>query len=125
MKKTTWIIIGLSVCVVVLATALGIVLLQNKAEIPGMRAPESDTSSQVSNEVRQMIDSFYIAPHRSEYPAYYPYVKAYVVSALLKKSVIVGHNNYMYGVPVRGKGLTVYQNGNVYTYVVSKEKLQE
>ncbi len=32
MKKTTWVIIGLSICVVVLASALGIVLSQNKPE---------------------------------------------------------------------------------------------
>lgn len=122
MKKTTWVIIGLSVCVVVLATALGIVLVQNKAEIFGLRVPEPDTSSQISSEVRQMIDSFYISPFRPKNAAYYPYVETYFVSDPLKKSLIVGHNYYMYGVPVRLKGLTVYQNGNVYTYVVSKEK---
>lgn len=32
MKKTTWVIIGLSICVVVLATALGIVLTHKKAD---------------------------------------------------------------------------------------------
>ncbi len=32
MKKTTWVIIGLSLCVVVLSIALGVVLSQNKPE---------------------------------------------------------------------------------------------
>jgi hypothetical protein len=32
MKKTTWVIIGLSVCVVILATALVVVLTQRQAE---------------------------------------------------------------------------------------------
>lgn len=32
MKKTTWVIIGLSLCVVVLSSALGIVLIQDKPE---------------------------------------------------------------------------------------------
>ena len=40
MKKTTWVIIGLSLCVVVLSTALGIVLLQNKAETIIVSAPD-------------------------------------------------------------------------------------
>ncbi len=40
MKKTTWVIIGLSVCVVVLAAALGVVLTQKKTEIIIIREPE-------------------------------------------------------------------------------------
>jgi len=32
MKKSTWVIIGLSLCVVALSTALGVVLTQKKAE---------------------------------------------------------------------------------------------
>lgn len=45
MKKTTWVIIGLSLCVVVLSTALGIVLLQNKTETIIVSEPDPYTSS--------------------------------------------------------------------------------
>jgi len=43
-KKTTWVIIGLSLCVVVLASALGIVLLQKKTETIIIREPDAYTS---------------------------------------------------------------------------------
>jgi len=122
MKKTTWVIIGLAVCVMVLATALGIVLLQNLAEKARTQVSASDSSDRISSEVRQMIDSFSIDPRRPRDSVSYFYDNTHIESSPLKRSIIVGHSNYMYGVPVRGKGLTVYRNGNVYTYTVSKEK---
>ena len=45
MKKTTLVIIGLSLCVVVLSTALGIVLLQNKTDTIIVSEPDPYTSS--------------------------------------------------------------------------------
>lgn len=45
MKKTTWVIIGLSLCVVVLATALGVVLLQTKTETIIVRESDPYISS--------------------------------------------------------------------------------
>ena len=40
MKKTTWVIIGLSVCVAVLASALGIVLTQQQTETIMAKEPD-------------------------------------------------------------------------------------
>ncbi len=45
MKRTTWVIISLSICVVVLSTALGIVLLQQKTETIIVREANPYTSS--------------------------------------------------------------------------------
>ena len=45
MKKTTWIILGLSVCVLVLGAALGVVLSQKKTEIIYVNEPDPYTSS--------------------------------------------------------------------------------
>ncbi len=45
MKKTTWVIIGLSICVVVLAAALGLVLLQNKTEKTIVKESDLNSSS--------------------------------------------------------------------------------
>jgi len=53
MKKTTWAIIGLSICVVVLAAALGVVLLQNKAETIFVREIEGDSSSDISEALQK------------------------------------------------------------------------
>jgi hypothetical protein len=63
-KKTTWVLIGLSFCVLVLATALGMVLIQNQAEKAGPQIPESGASDRISSEVQQMFGSFSIAPLR-------------------------------------------------------------
>ncbi len=44
-RQTTWVIIGLSICVVVLASAVGIVLLQKKTEKIIVRETDAYTSS--------------------------------------------------------------------------------
>ena len=49
MKKTTWVIIGLSICVVVLSTVLGVVLLQKKTETIIVREFNPDTSNALFN----------------------------------------------------------------------------
>jgi len=83
MKKTTWAIIGLSICVVVLASALGIVLLQNKTETIIVREPDAYTSS-------------------------YSNIKPWQKYSLFSRPFNIYER----------KGLAVYQNSKVYTYVV-------
>ncbi len=96
MKKTTWAIIGLSICVVVLAAALGVVLLQNKAETIFVREIEGDSSSDISEALQKKIDSFYIAPLRSSIFARYFNAEAYIKSHSNRMIVIPGNKNYQW-----------------------------
>ncbi len=123
MKKTTWAIIGLSICVVVLATALGVVLFQQKTETIIVREPDFDSSSKISSELQQIIESFYISPLHYDNNDFNYLANAVLKSAQFKTGNVLYHNNQMYGVPiVSAKGLKVYHNDNGTTYVISKEK---
>lgn len=123
MKKTTWAIIGLSLTVLILATALGVVLFQKRTETSIVRASEDESSSTMSSEVQQIIDSFHISPCIPADYAYIPNAKAFIESESLKIGSVVYHNNQMYGVPgVPGKGIRVYRMGKGTTYVISSEK---
>ena len=73
MKKTTWVIIGLSICVVVLSTALGVVLLQKKTETIIVREPDPYTSS-----IKPW--QFGLSPFRSNIYARYFNAEAYTKS---------------------------------------------
>ena len=86
MKKTTWVIIGLSLCVVVLASALGIVLLQKKTETSIVGG--SDT-----------------------YKFSFLDIKPWKNFSLSRRPI----QN------LERKGLTVYKNGNITTYVIVGE----
>lgn len=121
MKKTTWVIIGLSLCVVVLATALGVILLQNKTEPLIVSEPEDDSLSKRSNELQQIIESFYISPLHFDNNDFNYFANAVLKSGQLKMSTVLSHNNQMYGVPIVS-GLKVYRNNNSTTYVLSAEK---
>ncbi len=120
MKKTTWAIIGLSICFMVLATILGIVLLQQKTDTLIVREPDHDSSSEISSELQQIIESFYISPLHSDNNDYNYLANAVLKSAQLKKGNVLYHNNQMYGVPIVS-GLKVYHKDKATTYVISKE----
>ena len=68
MKKTTWVIIGLSLCVVVLAAVVGILLFQKKTETIIIKEPDPYTSS--LNSYRPWY-SFSLAPHKYGNPFNY------------------------------------------------------
>lgn len=105
MKKTTWVIIGLSICVVVLSTVLGVVLLQKKTETIIVSESGPYTSS-----IKPW--QFSLSPFRSNIYAPYFNAEAYIKS----------HPEKVYIIPGKRKGLKVYPNVKVTTYVVSKEK---
>ena len=86
MKKTTWVIIGLSLCVVVLSAALGIVLLQQKTETSIVGGSATHTSS--------FLD-----------------IKPWENFSLSRRPI----QNF------ERKGLAVYKNGNITTYVIVGE----
>ena len=93
MKKTTWVIIGLSLTVLILATALGVVLLQKKAETIFVRVPDDDLSS-------------------------YPYTSSYIFSFAHSKP---WEKFSLAPLPINifeRKGLAVSHYGKVYTYMV-------
>ena len=107
MKKTTWVIIGLSICVVVLSTALGVVLLQKKTETSIVREPDTYTSSYLNIKPWQ----FSLSPFRSNIYARYFNAEAYLKSH--PENVLI----------VPRKGLTVYHNDKVTTYVIPGNKV--
>ncbi len=122
MKKTTWVIIGLSICVVALSTALGVVLLQQKTDTILVRESKDDSSSTISEELRKRIESFNINPRRPNDAVYFN-PETYIKYTSEKMGHVLYHNNQVYGVPgVPGKGIKVYRNGNATTYVITKEK---
>ncbi|MFC2167079.1 hypothetical protein ACFLQZ_03860 [Acidobacteriota bacterium] len=84
MKRTTWVIISLSLCVVVLASALGIVLLQKKTETIIIREPNAYTS-------------------------HYLNIKPWQNFSLAPRPISINQR----------KGLTVYHNDKVTTYVIT------
>ena len=104
MKKTTWVIIGLSLCVVVLSTALGIVLLQKKTETIIVREPDAYTSSYSDIKPWQ----FSLSPFRSNIYARYFNAEAYF------------NPGNVFIVP--RKGITVYHNDKVTTYEITGKK---
>ncbi len=123
MKKTTWVIIGLSICVVILSTALGVVLLQQKTDTILVREPDLDSSNKISSELKQIIESFCIRPLGLDNSDFYYLANAVLKSGQLKMGGPLYHNNQMYGVPtVLIKGLKVYRNGNATIYEITKEK---
>lgn len=81
MKKTTWVIIGLSVCVVVLATALGVVLTQKRTETIIVREPYIS--------LYKPID-FRIAPSGFDFVKRYYYTPPVTVPELGKKVNFLG-----------------------------------
>jgi len=112
MKKTTWVIIGLSICVVVLATALGVILFQNKTETIRASQLEDDLATEISLELQTRIDSFNITPIQLNVIGRYFNAEAY------RKS----HPGKMFIVPGNKKGLKSYHSIKATTYSVSKEK---
>jgi len=102
MKKTTWVIIGLSICVVVLSTALGVVLLQKKTETIIVREPDLYTSSNIFSEPWQKRNSFSLAP--------------------FPRNSILYYNTLDYNRGSLQKGVTLYHNGRVYTYSIGNKK---
>ena len=102
MKKTTWVIIGLSVCVVVLATALGIVLTQKQTEIVIVREPDPFTSSSMTIKPLMSVKPwhrFYLAPYN--YKPFYM-TKPFRAHRLEGTTVVVYHNGRFYG-PVKNE----------------------
>lgn len=79
MKKTTWIIIVLSVCVVILATSLGIVLIQQQTET--LIVKELDLYKPMD---------FRISPAGFENTTRYYYFASYTVSETGKKVDFLG-----------------------------------
>ena len=68
MKRTTWVIIGLSLCIVVLAAMVGILLFQKMTETIIIKEPDPYTSS--LNSYRPWY-SFSLAPHNNRNPFNY------------------------------------------------------
>ena len=87
MKKTTWVIIGLSVCVVVLATALGIVLMQKEAETITVNEPDFYKRFEIFSEPLLERRSFRIAgPYQTKSYYYTPYYVKFADPEWLRES---------------------------------------
>lgn len=84
MKKTTWVIIGLSVCVVVLAAALGVVLTQKKTEIIIVKEPGLTLYKPVD---------FRIAPPGFDYAKRYYTIAPYTVPEVGTKIDFLGEKS--------------------------------
>ena len=119
MKKTTWIIIGLSVCLLVLATTLGIIHLQKRTETIFVSESEDDSSSKISSELKQIIESFYIRPLHFTNNDFSYLANAVMKSGQLKMGGPLYFNNQMYGVPIVS-GITIRHYGKATVYSVGK-----
>ena len=87
MKKTTWVIIGLSVCVAVLATALGVVLIQKETETITVNEPELYKRIEIFSEPLLESRSFRIAgPFKTQSYYYTPYYVHFAYPEWLKES---------------------------------------
>ena len=93
MKKTTWAIIGLSVCVVVLASALGVVLLQKKTETIILSEPDTYTIS--FRPFKNPWQNFYIDPFKYK-DFYNSRIKVYLGSEHSQKGIYTYHNGRIY-----------------------------
>lgn len=87
MKKTTWVIISLSICVVVLATALGIVLMQKEAETITVNEPDFYKRFEIFSEPLLERHSFRIAgPYQTKSYYYTPYYVKFADPEWLRES---------------------------------------
>jgi hypothetical protein len=87
MKKSTWVIIGLSVCVAVLATALGIVLIQKEAETITVNEPDFYKRIEIFSEPLLERRSFRIAgPYKTKSGYYTPYNVKFAYPEWLRES---------------------------------------
>ncbi|MCJ7579213.1 MAG: hypothetical protein MUP98_01615 [Candidatus Aminicenantes bacterium] len=105
MKKTTWAIIGLSICVVVLSTALGIVLLQQKTDTIIVRGPDLLTSSKIFKVPWQETFSLAHRPLKEIYNNG-PYIFYYDVGP----NTTVYHTGKAYGVSIGIKKNEIKKN---------------
>ena len=94
MKKTTWIIIGLSVCVVVLAAALGVVLSQKKTETIFVREPDPYTSHFMFSKPWQ---EFYLSRLPKLQLNYVTRIGPNITILPAQKGVFLYHNGKVYG----------------------------
>jgi hypothetical protein len=99
MKKTTWVIIGLSICVVALSIALVLVITHKKTE--SIISTEADFSYEPSNIINVMVDpkpwlqTFSMASDYTKTKTYYygyygSYSELYSTSELDKKGDFLG-----------------------------------
>ncbi len=86
MKKTTWVTIGLSFCVVVLAAVLGIVLMQKEAETITVNEPDFYKRFEIFSEPLLERRSFRIAgPYKTKSYYYTPYYQKFAYPEWLRK----------------------------------------